>query len=82
MIRNDIVNIEPFKTTMVALSHRRRMSTKELAKFLQHGGVAYRTNEKDNDDILRSVLLKWAVRCRLVSYSTKNDSWSIPTGHN
>ena len=75
MLKSYLIEIEPFKATREALRHREHMSTKELSQYLRHRGVAFVTDEKQNEELLRYVLLKWAVRSGLLEYDVHSDRW-------
>lgn len=70
-----LIRLEPFRTAKEALRHREHMSTKELSQYLRHRGVAFMTDEKQNEEILRAVLLRWGVRAGLFGYSVHLDRW-------
>ncbi len=75
MLRSYLVKLEPFKTARDALKHREHMGTRELSHYLRHRGVAFMTDEKQNEEMLRYILLKWGVRSGLFGYSIHSDSW-------
>lgn len=75
MLKMYLAKLEPFRTVQEALRHREHMSTKELSQYLRHRGVAFMTDEKQNEEMLRHVLLKWGVRSGLFEYSVHSDRW-------
>ncbi len=75
VLRGYLVKMEPFRTAKEALKHREHMSTKELSHYLAHRGVAFMTDEKQNEEMLRHVLLKWGARSGLFKYSVHWDRW-------
>jgi hypothetical protein len=75
VLRGYLTKIEPFKTVNEALRHREHMSTKELSQFLRHRGVAFVTDERQNEEMLRHMLFRWGVRSGLFEYSVHSDRW-------
>ncbi len=78
MIAKKLSGIEPFKSALGILSVRKGgLSTEELAHELQIKGIMLHGDFKMNSALLRSMLLKWAVRTRLVVYSDSSDLWEL-----
>jgi len=70
--------IEPFKTVFQALkiSSDKSLTTVELANMLQGRGIRVDEPEVTNEDMLKRLLLHWAVRSKILSYDPKSDIWT------
>lgn len=83
LIRKDIVKSEPFKTTLELLEANEKLSTRKLAKLLAaRDGILFHGREKDNEQLLRHILLRWAVRCQIMRYDIKRDEFTLKSKHN
>ncbi len=76
-IRKGIAREEPFRTAVSVLKARGSISTRQLSKALKHKGIVLYSQEKGNEDALRHILQKWAVRCKLLGYNDAHDTWSL-----
>ena len=57
---------------------QRRISTGRLAELLSGAGITLYTEKAVDAELLKSLLLRWAVRLRMLSYDVRNDTWTIP----
>jgi hypothetical protein len=70
--------IEPFKHVLEIVGLQRRISTGRLAELLSGAGITLYTEKAVDAELLKTLLLKWAVRLRMLSYDVRNDAWTIP----
>ncbi|MGC8571664.1 MAG: AAA-associated domain-containing protein [Candidatus Micrarchaeia archaeon] len=78
IISKILINIEPFKSVVEALKNN-SLNTTDLANILKSKNIILLADERNNIKILRSLLLKWGVRTKILSYDRENDSWSLKT---
>jgi hypothetical protein len=76
-IKRGIEKEEPFKTAVAILKEQGSRSTHQLSMALRHKGIVLYSQEKGNEEALRQILQKWAVRCNLLKYGTSRDTWSL-----
>lgn len=74
-IREGLVKIEPFKTTVKALSGGSK-TTLELFDYLAKRGIFDDYPEFSSESLLK-LLVSWGVRSKLLSYDEQNDSWLV-----
>ncbi len=76
IISKMLIKIEPFKSIVEALNNK-SLNTKELAEILKSKNIILLADEYNNIKILRTLLLKWGVRTKILSYNRENDLWSL-----
>jgi hypothetical protein len=78
LLEKKLPDIEPFKTIFQALkiNPERSLTTVELANLLQGKGIRVDEPEASNEDMLKRLLLHWAVRPKFLSYDPKSDIWT------
>ncbi|MGC8648644.1 MAG: AAA-associated domain-containing protein [Candidatus Micrarchaeia archaeon] len=74
IIGTQLALLEPFKTILEALKEGNK-TTDELVAKLDSSNISL--NVADPISGLRTLLIKWGVRAKLVSYNRKEDKWSI-----
>lgn len=77
MIRSRLVLIEPFKSVAFLLNGR-SMATEELAAELKEKGIEFQEGGREHGH-LKTVLVKWGVRTKLLAYDLEADRWSLAT---
>ncbi len=77
LIRTYITRLEPFRLAKAALQMHKSESTRQLSFYLRHNKLAFSTNERENEEILRHVLLEWALRCKIFNYNPRSDRWRL-----
>lgn len=75
IIRESLPRIEPFKSTIKALSAGGR-NTEELLAYLQSKKVLPESSEI-SEQMLLDMLLTWGVRSRLLSYDQESNRWIL-----
>ena len=68
--------IEPFKSTIAAISKGDGISTKELSERLYKKKIFFDSDEVTNTELLKSLLFKWGIENGLFSYDHASDTWS------
>ncbi len=76
VIRESIKKIEPFKTSVAAISHNNH-TTAEIAGYLKAKGIVIDEVEEVNIALLRKMLRNWGVRSKMLAYDEPDDSWSV-----
>jgi hypothetical protein len=71
-----LATIEPFKSTISAVSKGNGISTKELSEKLYKKGIFFDSDEVTNIELLKSLLFKWGIENGLFSYDHASDMWS------
>ena len=71
------MEIEPFKTVVVALRVENNVSTKKLLEVLGGSGILFFSDQRKSEEALRKILLKWGVRVKLLYYDQETDSWKL-----
>ncbi len=75
IIRESISNLEPFKSTIKALSAGSKTTT-ELFEYL-HSKKVVSSEAGHSAETLLKILLAWGVRSRLLSYDEENETWIL-----
>ena len=70
-----LARIEPFKSSLCIIRSQGGISTKRLSEVLKRKGITLYTERSMNEEMLKNLLLKWAVRSKLLSYDQKSESW-------
>ncbi len=74
-VGRELVRLEPFKSALAILSEYDHASTKALLGMLQDRGIHMGATERENEDSLRKLLMRWGVRCRVLDYNHRSDTW-------
>ncbi len=74
IIGKALSSIEPFKTVLERLANG-SASTHELAEILKSKGIVLYNEDMTNESMLSSMLMKWGVRTKLLSYT--KERWSL-----
>ncbi len=77
VIKEKLVEIEPFKTVVVALRVENNVSTKKLLEVLGGSGILFFSDQRKSEEALRKILLKWGVRVKMLYYDQETDSWKL-----
>lgn len=77
MFAKELVNVEPFKSIMAIIDSNKSIVTAEISKKLHERDISFNTDELINIDLLKDLLLKWAVRAKLLVYDPKADAWHM-----
>jgi NitT/TauT family transport system ATP-binding protein len=75
VIRESLSKIEPFRSTIKALSGGSK-STEELFEYLSKHGVFPIEGEHSSETLLK-LLLTWGVRSKLLSYDEEKETWIL-----
>ena len=75
IIRESLSKIEPFKSTIKALSGGSK-TTPELLEYLRSKDVYPEEGEHSSETLLK-LLLAWGVRSKLLSYDEENETWVL-----
>ncbi len=75
IIREPLSNAEPFRTVLAAARIEGSITTERLADVLRENNLAFYSDKLKFMEQLRKLLVKWAVRLRLLVYDQENDSW-------
>lgn len=76
-LSKSLVRIEPFKSSFSILKSQRNATTGRLSERLRGGGIMLYSERVVNAELLKRLLLEWAVRLGVLSYNPKNDAWYI-----
>ena len=68
--------IEPFKSVIDILS-KKSLNTEEIAEELKSRNIILNADDITNVELLRSLLIRWGVRTKLLAYNKDLDSWSV-----
>jgi NitT/TauT family transport system ATP-binding protein len=78
ILSKKIKGIEPFKSSLEMLANSNgTASTDELTHALLANGIMLHGDFKMNKVLLKSMLLKWAVRTNLLEYKEDEDAWTL-----
>jgi hypothetical protein len=69
LLTDQLSKIEPFKTALDLVSKKGSVSTEEVALALQSKGIQWYHEPELNVDLLRTILIHWAIYAGLLSYS-------------
>jgi hypothetical protein len=75
-----LADIEPFKRSFAVIGSHKRLTTVRLSELLGRDGIILYSEKATNVELLKGLLLKWAVRLNLSSYNPKTDEWSLVEG--
>lgn len=75
LLAKSLVEVEPFKSIMAIVDSNKSMVTAEISKKLHEKDISFNTDELINIDLIKDLLLKWAVRAKLLIYDQKSDAW-------
>ncbi|HUB92862.1 MAG TPA: AAA-associated domain-containing protein [Candidatus Saccharimonadales bacterium] len=75
IIRESLTKIEPFKSTIKALSEGSK-TTVELFEYLSANSVFPQDGEHSSESLLK-MLLTWGVRSKLLSYDQETETWTL-----
>ncbi len=76
LLKEEIIKIEPFKSVIAAVS-REKMTTSEIADYLQSKKIIFHADEKTNILLLKNLLLNWCIRTKMLRYNSRKDLWCI-----
>ena len=77
VIKSRLQDIEPFKTVLMALKIEGDSNTGRLVNALQSNNILLFDDERKSAEALRKMLVKWAVRVKLLVYEQGSDSWKL-----
>jgi len=69
LLTEQLSKIEPFKTAMDLASRRGSVSTEEVATVLSGRGIEWYHEYELNLDLLRTILIHWAIYAGLLTYN-------------
>ena len=69
LLTEQLSKIEPFKTAMEFASRRGSVSTQEVAEALSEKGIEWYHESELNIELLRTILIHWAIYARLLTYN-------------
>lgn len=75
IIRESLSGIEPFKSSIKALSNGSK-TTAELFEELRGMGLFPEESEREKERLV-NLLLTWGVRAKLFSYDSGNETWML-----
>ncbi|MCL5419372.1 MAG: AAA-associated domain-containing protein [Candidatus Marsarchaeota archaeon] len=76
IIKEKLVDIEPFYSTLDILKHG-ELTTAELLGQLDGRGVSLHGDRETNEALTKKMLMRLGVRTKLVYYDPANDVWSL-----
>lgn len=76
-MKRRLAMMEPFRSAIEIISSKKNISTEGLSEALKGRGITLYAEKSMNADMVRALMLKWAVRLKLLSYDLKSDSWSL-----
>ena len=74
-LSKELVRIEPFKSSLTIVKFKKKITTTRLSEILGRNGIMLYSEKATNSELLKGLLLKWAVRLRLLSYNQETDEW-------
>jgi hypothetical protein len=78
LMRNKVASIEPFRTALELASRKGGTTADEVAKTLSERGIEWHYKPRQNELLVRNLLIHWAIRAGLLSYDGKNGKFSLP----
>ncbi|MDA4136749.1 MAG: AAA-associated domain-containing protein [Thaumarchaeota archaeon] len=69
LLTDQLSKIEPFKTAIDLASRRGSVSTEEVASVLSDRGIEWYHEPELNTDLLRTILIHWAIYAGLLTYN-------------
>jgi NitT/TauT family transport system ATP-binding protein len=69
LLTDQLSKIEPFRTAMDLASRRGSVSTEEVAAELSDRGIEWYHEPELNVDLLRTILIHWAIYAGLLTYN-------------
>jgi hypothetical protein len=69
LLTDQLRQIEPFKTALDLAAKRRSVSTEEVAESLSEKGLEWYHEPQLNIDLLRTILIHWAIYAGLLTYN-------------
>ena len=76
-LKTRLARIEPFKSSLGIIKSQKSITTKKLSAELEKEGIMLYSEKSMNEEVLKALFLKWAVRLKLFSYDPKSDAWQI-----
>lgn len=78
VLSKKLASVEPFKSSIAIVGRSvRGLTTEALASNLLKSGIMIHGDSKMNEALLKSMLLKWAVRTNMLTYTEEDDTWKI-----
>jgi NitT/TauT family transport system ATP-binding protein len=77
IIKEPLMEIEPFKTVLLAVKVDGHITTDKLTEVLKENNLAFYSSKHKFMEQLRRLLVKWAVRLNMLKYEQESDSWSL-----
>jgi len=77
IIKEPLMEIEPFKTVLLAVKVDGHITTEKLTEVLKENNLAFYSSKHKFMEQLRRLLVKWAVRLNMLKYEQESDSWSL-----
>lgn len=77
-LSRQLAKIEPFKHVLEIVGLQRHVGTGRLTELLSGAGITLYAEKSVDAELLKALLLKWAIRLRMLSYNIRTDTWSIP----
>lgn len=71
MLRDRLMQIEPFWTALELASRRRSVTSEEVADSLAKRGIKWHFSAEINERIVNDLLIHWAIYAGLLSYNGK-----------
>jgi hypothetical protein len=73
---NALDKVEPFKSALVEVGKKKKISTQDLAKALYKKGILYNSDQITNTELLKNLLLKWGVSNKIITYNNDSEMWT------
>ncbi|MEM0075117.1 MAG: AAA-associated domain-containing protein [Nitrososphaerota archaeon] len=77
LIRDAILNVEPFRTAYKLTSEKGEFTVKELAEELARKGIRWDHDEDENVSVLFRILMRWTVYTKLFSYDGRSQNFRL-----
>ena len=74
LMKGKVATIEPFRTAIGLASKGGATTASEVAKTLEGRGIEWHFKPEQNEVLVRSLLIHWAIRTGLLSYDGKKFS--------
>ncbi|HUY70338.1 MAG TPA: AAA-associated domain-containing protein [Candidatus Baltobacteraceae bacterium] len=76
VMARELVKVEPFKSIVQLLHEHEKLTSRQLADQLSEKGITFYHEAETNAELLKSMLLRWGIRNKLLSYDFATDLWS------
>jgi NitT/TauT family transport system ATP-binding protein len=78
MLKDQLAEIEPFKTALELVAREREVSSADVAEALRARDIRWHHNQEMNEKLVQDILIHWAIFAGLLTYDGKSGKFQKP----